>query len=241
MPKCSQFIFLGLFLASFSIQAEVVSDPALEESSRNIEQKQAQMYDFMSNNLYPAIQDNKAAMQAAQQTIEKSLTGNSGVGATFNTTEEQNFRNWTPSSKDLENMVRQGLQTGSMADQIKYYNEKFNVPSAADLTPADENSVMGNYGEFSAVSTNAALSVADKSFDNARAISLQLNSLYSMIDQQPTLKQSMDLNTAIALKIAALQAELMRIQAQQLKMQAVSQHQNNANRLEMMHFVKDVQ
>ena len=240
MSKFLRYLILSLCLLSFSVYAEIVSDPALEESSRNIEEKQNQLYNLMNNSIAPAIREGREASEAMRQTMEKSLTGNSGVGAAINTPEEQSFRDWTPSAQDLQNMVSQGLQTGSMADQIKYYNEKFNVPRSVDLTPADENSVMGSYGEFSAISTNAALSVADKSFNNASAISKQLNYLYGLIDQQPTLKQSMDLNTAIALKIAALQAELMRLQAQQLKMQAVSQHETNSNRLEMMHFVKNI-
>lgn len=230
------FFAAAIFLFSISVFADptsVVTDSATETNTSNI-------LNVLQNNVAPAINNTNAAVQAQTNILQESLTGISGMGSAFNTQQEKNFRNWTPTAQDLANMVAEGLQTGSLADQIKYYNQKFPIPTMQQLTPNDKNSIAGNYGVFSAVNTNAAFSVADKSFDNAAQIVNQINYLYTLIDRQQTLKQSMDLNNAILAKIASLQNELLRVQAQQLKMQAVDQQQSNSARLLMTHFIKKV-
>lgn len=211
-----------------------VTDPTLETAANNT-------YNFLTGEIYPALNSLNTTTQENTAILQKSTTGSTGIGAEFNTATEQGFRNWTPTAEDLSNMVQEGLQTGSLADQITYYNQKFHIPKAAQLTPHNPNSIVGNYGVFSAVTTNAALSIADKSFDNAKQISDQINYLYSQIDLQPTLKQQLDLNSAILLKIAALQTDLIRLQAQQLKVEAVAQQQNNNTRTLMAHFIQNVQ
>jgi hypothetical protein len=235
MLRKNKIIYFVLFLFTFSAHAagtnNVVDAPVEQNTGR-----MADTLDIMSTTL----SNTNTAVQAQTQVLEESMTGVTGIGAEFNTAQEQNFRNWAPSAEDLANMVAEGLQTGSLADQIKYYNQKFPIPKITDLTPNNENSIAGNYGVFSAVNTNAALSVADKSFDNAQQIVNQINFLYTLIDRQQTLKQSMDLNTAILGKIATLQNELLRVQAQQLKMQAVSQQQNNTARTLMAGFVQEI-
>lgn len=217
----------------YAAAGTTVTDPTLESTDSNI-------YNFMTSNIYPALNNMNTTVQMENQTLQNSLTGSSGIGAELNSANEQGFRNWTPTSQDLMNMVQEGLQTGSLADQIKYYNQKFHIPAASDLDPHNPQSEMANYGVLSAVSTNAALGVADKGFDNAQQIVNQINLLYHLIDQQQTVKQGIDLNSAILLKIASLQADLMRLQSQQLKMQALGQEQNNTARNYMASFVQDV-
>ncbi len=233
--KILLFIFCGIIVSHTCIATtgETVTDPTLETTDSNI-------YNFLTGNMYPALNNMNTTMQMENQTLQNSLTGSSGIGAELNSAAAQGFRNWTPTSQDLMNMVQEGLQTGSLADQIKYYNQKFHVPAAADLDPHNPQSEMANYGVLSAVSTNAALGVADKGFDNAAQIENQINLLYHLIDQQQTVKQGIDLNSAILLQIATLQADLMRLQSQQLKMQALGQEQNNIARNYMASFVHDV-
>jgi type IV secretion system protein VirB5 len=233
--KIILYFTLSLFIASAHAatpQTEIVQDQAVENNTSN-------MLNTL-NNMSSTMSSTNTAVQAQTQVLEESLTGITGVGAMFNTAQEQNFRNWTPSAEDLVNMVAEGLQTGSMADQIKYYNQKFPIPKVTDLTPNDDSSIAGKYGVYSAVNTNAAFSVADKSFDQAQQIVNQINFLYTLIDRQQTLKQSMDLNTAVLAKIATLQNDLLRVQAQQLKMQAVSQQQSNTTRTLMAGFVQEI-
>lgn len=186
------------------------------------------------------IHGQSAAVRSMNSTLQRGLTGNSGIAAFNNTATERNFRDWTPSSADLVKMVQQGLQTGSLTDQIKYYNEKFPVPTSENLDPNNPNSATANYGVFSAISTNAALGIADKSFDNAPDIIKQINFLYQQIDEEQTLKQGMDLNSVILLKIATLQTDLVRLQAQQLKMLGVSQEEGNIKRMFAAQFIQDV-
>lgn len=239
MLSKSKLIVLFLLLFSAAVYA---NDQAEQETANNtnaIEGINTQMKTDLDS-MSASISSTNTAVQAQTQVLEESMTGITGVGAEFNTAQEQSFRNWAPSAEDLANMVAQGLQTGSLADQIKYYNQKFPIPKVTDLTPNDDNSIAGNYGVFSAVNTNAALSVADKSFDNAQQIVNQINFLYTLIDRQQTLKQSVDLNSSILGKIATLQNELLRVQAEQLKMQAVSQQQSNNTRTLMAGFVQEI-
>lgn len=195
----------------------------------------SELQDILGNRLYPAVTQQTNTLRSVDQTLKQSLMGNSSTGASNNLISEQKFRNWTPSSADLMNMVQQGLQTGSLADQIAYYNQKFKIP-----TVTNPGNPLEDYAVFSAVTTNAALSVADKGFDNVAQIMEQINYLYRLIDQQRTLKQSQELTSVILLKIAALQADLIRLQSQQLKMQAVAHAEGNSRREYMTQFVQDM-
>lgn len=231
-------LLLVLFGFSTMLNAAVTppvafTDPTLEKSARDIANS-------LNNEIYPAVSSTNRAVQQQTEILEQGLTGIAGVGALFSTPQEQAFRNWTPTAEDLANMIKEGLQTGSLADQIKYYNQKFPIPTASSITPGDPHSVAAQYGVFSAINTNAALSIADKSFDNVQQIQTQINYLYSLIDRQQTLKQGMDLNSAILVRIASLQAELIRLHSQQLKMLAVAQQQGNSARSIMTTFVQNL-
>lgn len=234
----SQIAAICLISSTMSAQANpsgTAQDPAYVVE-QNLEQQAQQLYDLLNHPIYQAIGEGTNAMQQVNTTVQRSLMGKKNLGAQNNSTAEQNFRNWTPTAEDLEQMTKQGLQTGSLADQIRYYNQKFPIP-----TQHTEHATAANdYNSFAQSNTNAAFSVADKSFDNAKLIAQQINQLYQEIDQQDNLKSSTDLNSAILLKIVALQADLMRIQAQQLKLQAVNQQQNNSQRNYLQNFVQDV-
>lgn len=231
------FLFM-LICVSTSLTAAVtppatVTDPTLEKSTSNIES-------LLNNQIYPAVSSTNRSVQQQTQILEQGLTGISGIGAVFSSPQEQAFRNWTPTSEDLTNMIKAGLQTGSLADQIKYYNQKFPIPNSTQLTPGNPNSIAAQYGVFSAVNTNAAFVIADKSFDNIQQIMSQISYLYTLVDRQQTLKQGMDLNSAILVRIATLQTELIRLQSQQLKMQAVAQQQGNGTRTVLAQFVENL-
>lgn len=219
--------------------ADVPTSP-IQVIEQKLEQQTEDIYNILQQKISPGVQSTATAMQEANKSLRLGLMGATGVAFANNSAAEQAFRNWTPTAQDLEMMVQQGLQTGSLADRIKYYNQKFPLPTIQQLSPDGQSNVNANYGVFSAVTTNAALGVADKGFNNAAEIVQQINLLYSKIDTQQSLKQGLDLNSVILLKIAALQADLMRIQAQQLKMQAVSQQAGNTQRSVMSGFIQDV-
>lgn len=227
------FLPIGLVWAQLE-PGMPVSDSKLQEIAQSID-------DTLNNRINLGIAQQSEILRRVQNTLEKSLTGVGGVGQLNNLPAEQSFRNWTPTAEDLANMVQQGLQTGSLSDRLTYYNQHFPIPTAAQLTPADPKSVQANYGVFSAVSANAALTVSDKGFDQVKTVMDQLNYLYRQIDQQQSVKQSIDLNSVILLKIVALQAELIRLQAQQLKMQAVGQQEGNGYRLFGTRFIQNFQ
>lgn len=230
-------LFLFLCSLNTTITAAVtpfpITDPPLEKTADATN-------DVLTNKIYPAIGSTQRAVQKQEQILQQGLTGISGVGSIFSTPQEQSFRNWTPTTEDLTNMIKDGLQTGSLTDQIKYYNQKFPIPSMNQLTPGNANSIVEQYGFFSAVNTNMALSIADKSFDNIQKIMSQITYLYTLIDHQLTLKQGLDLNSAILVKIATLQTELIRLQSQQLKLQAVAQQQGNGTRIALAQFVENL-
>lgn len=207
---------------------------------QNLETQAENTYNLLNTRIYGAINQSNIATQSTNRIIQSSLTGSSTQGLRNNPAIEQQFRDWTPTSADLASMVAQGLQTGSLSDQIRYYNQKFNIPNAAQLSPRNPQSPQADYAVFSAVSTNAALSIADKGFDNVVQIQQQINTLYRQLDQQSTLKQSQDFNSVILLKIAALQTDLIRLQSQQLKISAVSQQENNVKRVTMSQFIEDI-
>lgn len=226
------FILLPSVSSADPTQTQQVQDQTLEQAANTISET--------LNKIYPEITQQSSSISSLNRTIQEGITGTTGAAAFNNLKTEQDFRDWTPNSADLANMVREGLQTGSLADQIKYYDEKFRIPKPEQLDAKNPNSLQADYGVFSAVSTNTAFSVADKGFDNVDHILKQLNLLYKQVDQQQTLKQSVDLNSILLLRIAALQTDLIRLQAQQLKMQAVSQQENNNKRTIAAQFIHEV-
>jgi hypothetical protein len=233
---------LLLFFSMLGVEQVGFADPItpIYVVDQNLETQAQNTYNLLNSRIYNAINQSTMASMATSRTVQSSLTGSNNNGLLNNTAADKEFRDWTPTSEDLQNMVAQGLQAGSLADQIKYYNQKFHIPTAAQLSPTNPNSPQASYGVFSAVSTNAALSVADKGFDNVTQIQQQINNLYQQLDRQQTLKQSQDFNSVILLKIAALQTDLIRLQAQQLKIQAVAQQENNLKRTTMAQFLEDV-
>lgn len=238
---CFHFIlFICASMFSLSGFADLPSGPT-PVTEQKLEQQMEDIYNILNQKISPSVQDTASAMQQANTSLRRGLTGTSGVALANNSSDEQTFRNWTPTAQDLDMMVQKGLQTGSLADRIKYYNQKFPLPTVQQLNPNNPNGATANYGVFSAIATNAAFGVADKSFNNAGDIAQQINLLYMSIDRQDSLKQGLDLNSVILLKIAALQADLMRIQSQQLRMQAVSQQQSNTQRNFLSGFIQNVQ
>jgi hypothetical protein len=229
----------GIFLATF-FTFTALAEPPMPVTDEKAQQQLLDIVEVLSNRIAPDTARQTEALQKIDTTIKNGLSGSSNVGGSNNLEAEQNFRNWTPSSADLVNMVQQGLQTGSLADQIQYYNQRFRIPTGEELTPANPNSMQADYGVFSAVSTNAALGIADKSFDNIAHILQKINFLYRQLDQQRTLKDSTDFGSVVLLQIAALQADLVRLESQQLKMLGVSQQEGNSRRAFAAQFVQDM-
>ena len=225
---------LSVFLSGLWMIVNAWADPPLYVVDTQLETQSQNIYQVLNGAILNSINKGTMANQYTNINIQKGLIGNSNIGLVNNLEPEQTFRNWTPTSADLASMVQQGLQTGSLSDQIKYYNQKFNIPQGNAKSPA------ADYGVFSAVATNAALGIADKGFDNAIYIQQQINFLYQQLDRQQTLKQAQDFNSVILLKIAAFQADLIRLQSQQLKITAVSQQENNVRRTTMNQFVEDI-
>jgi len=216
------------------------AEPPTYVIDEKLESQAADTNDLLNTRIYGAITQSTVATQATNRIIQSSLTGTSSAGMLNNSSAEQQFRDWTPTSEDLAEMIAQGLQTGSLADQIKYYNQKFHIPTAEQLNPKNPQRPATQSAVFSAVSTNVALSVADKGFDNVVQVQQIINSLYQQLDRQTTLKQSQDFNSVILLKIAALQADLIRLQSQQLKIAAISQQEHNQRRIDLSEFVENV-
>ncbi len=227
------------FSSIFPAYSYADADTPTQVVEQNLENQAQNLYN-LNQQIYSSVKQNTNATLSTGRIVQNSLTGSYNMGLLNNSQADQTFRNWTPSAEDLANMVALGMQTGSLTDQIKYYNKKFKIPTTVELSPHNPDSAVAQYGVFSAISTNTALSIADKGFDNVIEIQDQINFLYKELDHQQTLKQSQDFNSVILLKIAALQIDLIRLQSQQLKIQAVNQQENNLKRINVSEFVEEI-
>lgn len=169
----------------------------------------------------------------------KATTGKNIFGKQFNDPAHKEFLNWTPTIDELSEMVRGGYQTGSLSDRIEYYNRKFGNPiTRSQITPHYEDSEMGIYGELSVESTRGGLAVSDVAFDRVDELSNRIGQLASDLDKQETLKESLDMNSRINIEIATLNVELMRLQAQAVRLSAVSQAEHDQVTAFNSHFIK---
>ena len=68
--------------------------------------------------------------------------------------------------------------------------------------------------------------LGESTFNQVNSYLADIDNLKSRIDQTENLKSAVDLNTAVSVRVAQLNGEILRIQAAQLRLQAGTQTQN---------------
>jgi len=158
----------------------------------------------------------------------KSATGHYGQGASIGAVDEWKNTSWD----DIADMVNNGVNPGD-GEQVRNfkaarekYKTQFPMPDASVQTgdPRMKRLYDANYAE-----AIGGLGIADASLHEVGKNEADLEALRKRIDVTDNLKSAIDLNTAVNIKAAQINAQIARIQALQLHLQAASQNSENSS------------
>ena len=153
-----------------------------------------------------------------QQQVQ-SLTGHYGHGSIGNPANGWGITSWA----NIADMVSRGLNPGDAA-QVRAYQEARNryqnqFPALSSGLQTS-NPRMNAY--YSRVYSDgiAGMSLGESTFNQTNNDLQDIQALKDRIDQTDNLKSAMDLNAAISVRVAAINAEMLRTQSAQLRLQA---------------------
>jgi hypothetical protein len=153
-----------------------------------------------------------------------SMTGHYGMGNVGGSVNGWGGTTWA----DIADMVGQGINPGDAA-QVRGYKEArarytAQFPALAnDLQTGNPRMNAAYNRSYSDARTGTAL--GESTFDQVDTYLADIETLKNRIDQTDNLKNAMDLNTAVTVRVAQLNGEILRIQSAQLRLQAANQTQ----------------
>jgi len=156
----------------------------------------------------------------------KNMTGHYGHGAAVGTMDDSLGNSWS----DIANMVNQGINPGD-ATQVKQYKDSLHAYATKfpALDPSLQTANPRINADYASSYRNAiaGLGFADSSVGQVDSYLGDLSVLRDRVDQTDNLKSAIDLNTAVNVKIAQLNAQMAKLQAAQLALQANGQNIEN--------------
>ena len=164
------------------------------------------------------------AEQIAQLKAQvQSLTGHYGLGSLGGPVNGWGGSSWN----DIANMVNTGVNPGDAAQVLAYKTARTQVVSrypaldpSLQTTNPRMNAVYG--GTYQATITG--MSAGEGTFNTLNTLLIELQTLKNKIEQTSTVKAAIDLNNAIAVQNAEINAELLRPQAVGLYVQSNAQN-----------------
>jgi hypothetical protein len=153
-----------------------------------------------------------------------AVTGNYGMGNLGG-----NVNSWGQTSwSDIAGMVAQGINPGDAAQVTAYkqaqagYATQF--PALSPALQTTNPRMAAAYNEsYSDAMTGTAL--GESTFNQVNGYLMDIALLKSEIEQTKNIKSAMDLNTAVNVRVAQMNGELLRTQAAQLRIEAANQTQ----------------
>ena len=155
-----------------------------------------------------------------------SVTGHYGMGAIGARVNGWGATSWT----DIATMVGQGVNPGDAA-QVRAFKEAQagyivqNPSLSVDLETANPRMNAAYKRAYSDGMAGTAL--GESTFDQVNGYLADVEALKGKIDQTDNVKAAIDLNTAVCVRVAQLNGEMLRMQAAQLRMQAGNQTESS--------------
>jgi hypothetical protein len=153
----------------------------------------------------------------------QSLTGHYGMGSLGGPVNGWGASSWN----DIANMVNTGVNPGDAAQVAAYKTARAGIVNqfpaidpAMQTTNPRMNALLGNTYR----SAVAGMSTGEGTFNSLNTDLTELQVLKDKIEQTTTVKAAIDLNTAVAVKNAQINAELLRTNAVALYLQGNSQN-----------------
>lgn len=153
-----------------------------------------------------------------------SITGHYGMGAIGAPVNGWGATSWT----DIASMVGQGVNPGDAAQVQAYKQAQAGFVAdhpvlSADLQTSNPRMQIAYRQSYSDSVAGSAL--GEGTFNQVNGYLSDIETLKNRIDQTDNLKAAMDLNTAVSVRVAQLNGEILRMQAAQLRLQAGAQSQ----------------
>ena len=153
----------------------------------------------------------------------QALTGHYGMGSLGAPVNGWGASSW----QDIANMVSTGVNPGDAAQVLAYKTARAEITNqfpplnaVLQTTNPRMNALLGNTYRSSV----AGMSTGESAFNSLNTDLTELQVLKDKIEQTPTLKAAIDLNTAVAVKNAQINAELLRTSAVALYLQGNAQN-----------------
>ena len=165
----------------------------------------------------------------------KSVTGHYGFGSLAGRVNPWGNSSW----RDIVDMENHGVNPGDAA-QVQAFNQarvqyQQSYPAlSTDLMPQNPRLNAVYTSDYQSAMTG--MSVGEQTFNSVQMHLAELQTYKDRIEQTDNLKAAVDLNTAVNVKVAQLNAELLRMHAVQLHMQATSQNDTTSGQAAQAEF-----
>ena len=160
----------------------------------------------------------------------EALTGSRGMGELLNDLSQQNIRRYAPQNwQDTLNILNAGGNPGSLSDLQNLYEQKqsaFGHVKGSALSSAPAYSANIESYEYARGATLGSMALSETSFNRNDARITNYEHLLDEIDSAADAKAAADLSNRIAIENGLTAAELIRLQATQIQLNAAQANQS---------------
>lgn len=173
----------------------------LEDQIKEAEKQYQQMHDLSKTN-------NKQ-----YDFLQHNLSGNYGYGHLLNNTSDMYHRQWSNDSwVDVLRASNNG-HASAFADAQRNYDRLYPVVSADHIAPtrSRDNLTRTHYQQSSEIS-RAALAASSYSYDQINEHIKNIHDMLAMLENEPSEKAAIDINTRLVAELGFIQIEMLRQQ-----------------------------
>jgi type IV secretion system protein VirB5 len=225
---------LSLFGAVVLVLSEVLTAGPSEASIPVIDMaaigQMVQQYEQMTQQL-----ETMYRQVALLQDQIQSITGHYGIGTLTGRVNPWGNSSW----QDILAMVNQGVNPGDAAavqafNQARGQYQQTYPALATGLMPQNPRLSTVYSGDYQSAMTG--LSVGQQTFNSVEMHLAEIQTYKDRIEQTDNLKAAVDLNTAVNVKVAQLNAEILRMHAVQLNLMANGQNDTTSGQAAQVEF-----
>lgn len=223
--KISLVAFLLSLCGSSSAIDYIVFDPKnLAEAEEHYRVLQSQLDQLVE-------QKNSLATQIVQLDAQYlAITGKNDFYKIFEQKAQDgtDFFDWITSLDNLQQTIQTDdtYADDELTKKIQHYHNLYGTPKTPDIyVPHDPQSYSAQWQAEQSLAVQEGLSVSDIAFDKADGINQYIKNLRTQGYEISTQKEAIDYGNNIQLYMVTLMNEIMRLQAQQLRLMAVSENE----------------
>lgn len=212
-----------VFSQSYAMDYIVFDPKNLAEAQEHYKMLDSQLDELIE-------QKNKLETQIGQLDEQyAAITGSNNFANIFEqkNTDGSDYFDWIATLDELQQSIQDGSAPSSeLTLKLKEYNEQYGAPHTADTyVPHNPESYSAKWQAEQAMAVREGLGVSEVAFDKADGINSYIKKLRDESYEISTQKQALDYGNNIQLYMVTLMNEIMRLQAQQLRLMAVTENE----------------